>query len=112
LYGVGINRWKGECHTQGGGVSAWLCASSESRGVAILLSKHFVCDINFNFSDKTGRLLKCEIKTDTAVILDHDLCLKESKNCFLSLHSLGAYIHVFEIRITAFSVFISPVSSV
>ena len=51
LYGVGINRWKSEwkLKTQGGGVSAWLCGSSKSRGVAILLSKHFVCDINFIF---------------------------------------------------------------
>jgi hypothetical protein len=47
--------WK----TQGGGASAWLCGSSESKGVAILLSKHFAFDINFNFSDKTGRLLTC-----------------------------------------------------
>ena len=47
--------------------SAWSCGSSESRGVAILLSKHVACDINFNFSDKNGRLLKCEVKTENAV---------------------------------------------
>ena len=81
LYGVGINRWKSECHTQGGGVSAWLCGSSESRGVAILLSKHFVCDINFNFSDKTGRLLKCEIKTENAVIRISNTCIYAPKLC-------------------------------
>ena len=54
--GVDINRWKSEWKTQGDGASAWLCGSSESKGVAILLSKHFAFDINFNFSDKTGRL--------------------------------------------------------
>ena len=35
--------------------------------MAILLSKHFAFDINFNFSDKTGRLLTCEINTENAV---------------------------------------------
>lgn len=65
--GVDINRWESEWKAQGGGTSAWLCGSSESRGVAILLSKHFSCDINFNFSDKTGRLLTCEINTENAV---------------------------------------------
>ena len=35
-----------------GGASAWLC---------------FAFDINFNFSDKTGRLLTCEINTENAV---------------------------------------------
>jgi exonuclease III len=54
--GVDINQWKSEWKAQGGGASAWLCGSSESKGVAILLSKHFAFDINFNFSDKTGRL--------------------------------------------------------
>ena len=81
MYGVGFNRWKSERHTQGGGVSAWLCGSSESRGVAILLSKHFVCDINFNFSDKTGRLLKCEIKTENAVIRISNTCIYAPKLC-------------------------------
>ena len=65
--GVNINRWEREWKTQGGGASAWLCGSSESKGVAILLSKHFAFDINFNFSDKTGRLLTCEINTENAV---------------------------------------------
>jgi exonuclease III len=51
----------------GGGASAWLCGSSESKGVAILLSKQFAFDINLNFSDKTGRLLTCEINTENAV---------------------------------------------
>jgi hypothetical protein len=55
--GVDINRWESEWKTQGDGASAWSCGSSESKGVAILLSKHFAFDINFNFSDKTGRLL-------------------------------------------------------
>jgi exonuclease III len=36
-----------------GGASAWLC---------------FAFDINFNFSDKTGRLLTCEINTENAVL--------------------------------------------
>jgi exonuclease III len=54
--GVDINRWKSEWKAQGDGVSAWLCGSSESKGVAILLSKHCAFDINFNFSNKTGRL--------------------------------------------------------
>jgi hypothetical protein len=35
--------------------------------MAILLSKHFAFDINFNFSDKTGRLLTCEINTKNAM---------------------------------------------
>ena len=65
--GVDINRWKSEWKAQGGGASAWLCGSSESKGVAILLSKYFAFDINFNFSDKTGRLLTCEINTENAV---------------------------------------------
>jgi exonuclease III len=65
--GVNINRWESEWKTQGGGASAWLCGSSESKGVTILLSKHFAFDINFNFSDKTGRLLICEINTENAV---------------------------------------------
>jgi exonuclease III len=43
--GVDINRWKSEWKTQGGGASAWLCGSSESNGVAILLSKRFAFDI-------------------------------------------------------------------
>ena len=30
-----------EWKAQEGGASAWLCGSSESKGVAILLSKHF-----------------------------------------------------------------------
>ena len=67
VQGVDINRWESEWKTQGGGASAWLCGSSESKGVAILLSKHFAFDINFNFSDKTGRLLTCEINTENAV---------------------------------------------
>jgi exonuclease III len=58
--GVDINRWESEWKTQGGGASAWLCGSSESKGVAILLIKHYAFDINFNFSDKTGRLLFIE----------------------------------------------------
>ena len=65
--GVDTNPWESEWKTQGGGASAWLCGSSESKGVAILLSKHFAFDINFNFSDKTGRLLTCEINTENAV---------------------------------------------
>jgi hypothetical protein len=47
--------------------SAWLCGSSESKGVAILLSKHFAFDINLNFSEKIGRLLTYEINTENAV---------------------------------------------
>jgi hypothetical protein len=68
LYGVDINRWKNEWKTQGGGASSWLCGSSESRGVAILLSKHFAYDINFDFSDNNRRLLKCEMKTEKVLI--------------------------------------------
>ena len=65
--GVDINRWKSEWKAQGGGASAWLCGSSESKDVAILLRKHFAFDINFNFSDKIGRLLTYEINTENAV---------------------------------------------
>jgi exonuclease III len=35
---VDINRRESECKAQRGGASAWLCGSSESRGVTILLS--------------------------------------------------------------------------
>jgi hypothetical protein len=45
------------------GASEWLCGSNESRGVAILLSKPFAYDINFDFSDSNRRLLNCEMKT-------------------------------------------------
>jgi hypothetical protein len=34
--GVNINRWESEWKTQVGGASAWICGSSESKGVAIL----------------------------------------------------------------------------
>ena len=50
------------------GASEWLCGSNESRGVAILLSKHFTYDINFDFSDNNRRLLKCEMKTEKVFI--------------------------------------------
>jgi hypothetical protein len=55
--------------------SAWSCGSSESRGDAILLSKHFACDINFNFSDKNDRLLKCEVKTENVVSHISNICV-------------------------------------
>ena len=35
---VNINRRESECKAQRGGASVWLCGSSESRGVTILLS--------------------------------------------------------------------------
>jgi exonuclease III len=66
--GVDIYRWKSEWKAQGGDASAWLCGSSESKGVAILLNKHFAFDINFYFSDKTCRLLTCEINTENAIV--------------------------------------------
>ena len=90
---VVINRWKGEWKPQGGGASAWLCGSSESKGVAILLSKHFAFDINFNFSDKTGRLLTCEINTENVVfhifnIYAPDLC-SDRKQFFDSFQNIS-----------------------
>ena len=83
----------GKVKTQGGGASAWLCGSSESKGVAILLSKHFAFDINFNLSDKTGRLLTCEINTENAVfhsfnIYAPNLC-SDRKQFFVSFQNIS-----------------------
>jgi len=47
--------------------SNWNCGSNESRGVAILPSKFFSNEVKFTFSDKIGRVMKCEIITETAL---------------------------------------------
>ena len=62
-----IDRWKLEWKNHGDGDSNWNCGSNESRGVAILLSKMFSNEVKFTFSDKIGRVMKCEIKTETAL---------------------------------------------
>jgi hypothetical protein len=99
-----INRWESEWKTQGGGASAWLCGSSESKGVAIPLSKHFAFDINFNFSDKTGRLLTCEINRENALfhifnIYAPNLCGVCSSILPMSSVRLLGYLSIFLSRI-------------
>jgi exonuclease III len=62
-----IDRWKSEWKNHGGGDSNWNCGSKESRVVAILLSKFVSNEVKFTFSDNIGRVLKCEVKTETAI---------------------------------------------
>ncbi|CAC5383636.1 E3.1.11.2 [Mytilus coruscus] len=87
-----IMQWQNEWKINGGNKSVWNCGTSDSRGVSILQTKNCPGEVMFdNTSSKNGRIIKCSIKTESAIYHISNIYANNSgierKQLFESFHN-------------------------
>ncbi|CAC5387703.1 unnamed protein product [Mytilus coruscus] len=85
-------QWKREWKINGGNKSVWNCGTSDSRGVSILQTKNCPGEVVFdNTSSQNGRIIKCCIKTESAIYHISNIYANNSgierKRLFESFHN-------------------------
>ncbi|CAC5367126.1 E3.1.11.2 [Mytilus coruscus] len=87
-----IMQWQNEWKINGGNKSVWNCGTSDSRGVSILQTKNCPGEVVFdNTSSQNGRIIKCSIKTESAIYHISNIYANNSgierKRLFESFHN-------------------------
>ncbi|CAC5422680.1 E3.1.11.2 [Mytilus coruscus] len=87
-----ITQWQNEWEINGGNKRIWNCGTSDSRGVSFLQTQNCPGEAVFdNSNPQNGRIIKCSIKTESAIYHISNIYANNSgierKRLFESFHN-------------------------